>query len=202
MCKTRAQVHKYCNAVSAADGEHVGFTSHAVAVQQTMAVRVDWSLSNICVHSLMCAHCACVCVLGTCPERWTLWFTTCLTRTLAVSPTLRSEDCLNRFVSWERYKKTLHTDSGFILNSYSDKCNNFQYMLSSVRGSYLLSWSICSVKSKKEWMISFELTLYRCCFTFVAGDWAASHQPWALPESGDHPPERLSALRTPRSVDH
>lgn len=36
---------------------------------------------------------------------------------------------------------------------------------------------------------------------FVAGDRAASDQPWAFPESGDHPPERLSALRAARWVD-
>ncbi len=62
MCKTRAQVHKYCNAVSAADSEHVGFTSHAVAVQQTMAVRSGLIfIKHLRPQFDVCSPCVCVC---------------------------------------------------------------------------------------------------------------------------------------------
>lgn len=47
---------------------------------------------------------------GTCPERWTLWCTTCPTRTLAASPTLRLEAYPNRSVSWERYIKAYNNN--------------------------------------------------------------------------------------------
>lgn len=39
---------------------------------------------------------------GTCPEKLTLWSTTCPTRTLAMCPTRRLEAYLNRSVSSER----------------------------------------------------------------------------------------------------
>lgn len=111
-------------------------------------------------------NCSCF-FKGTCPERWTLWCTTCPTRTLAASPTLRSGACLNKFVSWERYVKW--------------------------------AWAVAI-----SWMNPHAppnpLNSHQWRSDLVAGDWAASDQPRALPESRDHPPQRLPALRASRSV--
>lgn len=69
-----------------------------------MEVHSGLMWSQLCTDLGVCSTCVTCSFQGTYPERWTLWCTTCPTRTLAVCPTLRLEACLNRSESWERYQ--------------------------------------------------------------------------------------------------
>lgn len=83
---------------------------------------------------------------GTCPERLTLWCTTCPTRTLAASPIQRSGDCQNRSGSSERYAVIY---KWCLAALHGTACH--WYTLAPI-GNHILNWKLIGHRLLQIWV--------------------------------------------------